>query len=216
MVAARIDKSFFDDLEQRSFLFDLDSELDRILRAPNEVLTLRLDNLDAAAVALKQRLLERFPIKTRHESADREEEQKKKVLLDLSSPKDRRGEYASLANTGKINPRLVRFSQSGCTAFYQQPFRDNEGGEISGYHDHVAALKNKKISPDSTPAITITCYNVDGDGETWEIISVDNRRLKVHREANELIKYIKVDWDDLTKQQQDHFDGKASDNLNVR
>jgi hypothetical protein len=198
---------------KEQMLFDLDRELRFIIQAPTQILAMRMDRLEDAAAALTRSLLERYPMK----SAPVKKKAKpkaKKTFLSLAPDKDRRAEFAKLAPSGTINPFIVRFSQEGCTAFYQAPFNDKDGNPITGYHGHVAALNSEKISPGTTPAITITCYSVDEN--TWEIVSVDNRRLKVHREANKPIKYVKKEWSQLTLQQQAHFDGKVSGNLHVR
>lgn len=117
--------------------------------------------------------------------------------------------YDALAAEGSISPRELRFSQSGCTSFFQEPFEDKTGSRITTVAEMTAALQNGTLDPMTTPPITITFFED-------EIVSVDNRRLKAHKDANADIRYVKVDFDQLTANQQSHFDGNTFDNLHVR
>ncbi|WP_227269393.1 hypothetical protein [Roseobacter weihaiensis] len=117
--------------------------------------------------------------------------------------------YDALAEEGTISPRELRFSQSGCTSFFQTPFPDETGSMIRTVAEMTAALQNGTLDPQTTPPITITFFE-------GEIVSVDNRRLKAHKDADADIRYVKVDFDQLTENQQSHFDGGTFDNLHVR
>lgn len=128
---------------------------------------------------------------------------------ELAGPADRRQEYDKLAPKGTIDPRLLRFSQSGCSFWFREAFTDKEGTKISNIYEATAALQDGRLDTTSTPRITITYYQ-------GEIVSVDNRRLKAHKDAEVFIKYKKADYDNLSENQKSHFDGKTHDNLNVR
>ena len=62
----------------------------------------------------------------------------------------------------------------------------------------------------TTPPITITFYDK-------RIMSVDNRRLKAHRDAGVRIRYVKKRHEDLNARELSHIDGQApASNINVR
>jgi RHS repeat-associated protein len=98
--------------------------------------------------------------------------------------------FSKLAETGKINPAKVRFSQNSIKSVFKKG-----GGSVE---DLTKALKNGTISPDDIPAIKIT--EIKG-----EIFTLDNRRLKAFQDAGIDIKYEKVDFNSLSKKDLEKF-----------
>lgn len=89
----------------------------------------------------------------------------------------RKIDFSELKQSGYINPKHVRFSQSSISA----KFRDGRSVE-----ELTKGLKEKKILPQAITPIRI----VEKDGL---IYSLDNRRLKAFKDAGIDIPYVKLD-----------------------
>lgn len=85
--------------------------------------------------------------------------------------------FASLPETGSINPNSIKFSQGSISGNFKN------GGSVADLAD---GLKNGSISPTSIPAIRI----VAKDGS---IFTLDNRRLQAFQQAGVSVPYQKLE-----------------------
>jgi hypothetical protein len=84
-----------------------------------------------------------------------------------------------------------------------------DGTVCPGIWELSAALKRKAKLADDVQPIKIIWFSD-------KVTSVDNRRLKAHREAGVKIRYVKWKWSDLTSGEKSHFDPQApASNINV-
>ncbi len=103
--------------------------------------------------------------------------------------------FRSLPNKGFVDPTLIRFSQETHSKYFK---------DRSLVSDLVKKLKKNPEHARTIEPITIVQNPKDG-----LIYSVDNRRLRAAQEAGVEIKYEKVEWDELSKEQKRHFDTKT-------
>jgi hypothetical protein len=100
--------------------------------------------------------------------------------------------FSSLSQTGKIDPKTIRFSQSSI----KSEFKD--GGTIDNL---TKGLINGKIRPKDVSPIRIVEYK-------GNIYTLDNRRLKAFQDANMKIRYTKLDYENLPQKEKDKFTTK--------
>ncbi len=100
--------------------------------------------------------------------------------------------FKALPEKGMIDPTLLRFSQETHSKYFK---------DKSLVSDLVKKLKKNPKHAKTVEPITIVQNPKDG-----LIYSVDNRRLRAGQEAGVELQYKKVEWDDLTPNQIEHFD----------
>jgi hypothetical protein len=143
-----------------------------------------------------------------------EKQQKKKdlkvVSLDFFAPNDlTEGDFQELAESGTIDPQRIYFSQLRCSPAFRAAIVLGDGTVCPGIWELSAALKRKDKLADDVQPIKIIWFSD-------KVTSVDNRRLKAHREAGVKIRYVKWKWSDLTSGEKSHFDPQApASNINV-
>ncbi len=118
-----------------------------------------------------------------------------KLLWVNKAPKMTAEVFEKLPKTGKVNATSIRFSQEA----YSPNF--SKGGTVD---DLVKNFKESADYADKVEPIILVKYPKDG-----QIYSVDNRRLRAAQEAGVEIRYEKKEWNELTPQEQKHFDTKT-------
>jgi hypothetical protein len=145
-------------------------------------------------------------------TGERKQKQKQFTTLDLASlgPQDLlETDFNDLAAEGKIDAGLVYFSQLRCSPHFQGEIDLGEGIKCKTVEELTAALKKKPSLADKVYPIKIIWYDD-------HVTTVDNRRLKAHREAVVQVRYLKTKWDLLSRQEQGHFDDQApAKNINI-
>lgn len=133
--------------------------------------------------------------------------QKFKPLV-FSRAKDDTDLFNSLGAAGELPSNQITFSQLRCGVKFKTKF-NLDGQDIIFVGDLTEKLKQKPQLYTQTPAIKITLYE-------GRIMSVDNRRLKAHRDAGAKICFIKVAFEDLTANDKSHIDDQApAENCNT-
>ena len=143
-----------------------------------------------------------------------EKKQKQKLFkpVDLASlaAKDlTESEFNALAVEGAIDSKMVYFSQLRCSPQFQGVLDLGDGITCTTVAELTAELKKK-------PALASKVYPIKIIWYEDKVTTVDNRRLKAHREAGVPVRYRKTRWDRISAQEQDHFDEDApASNINV-
>jgi hypothetical protein len=143
-----------------------------------------------------------------------ERQQKKKQFspVDLASlaPKDlTEADFNRLPAEGTIDSKMVYFSQLRCSPQFQGVLDLGDGITCKTVLELTDALKKKPALADRVYRIKIVWYES-------KVTTVDNRRLKAHREAGVPVRYQKKTWIQLTDQERGHFDEQApASNINV-
>jgi hypothetical protein len=143
-----------------------------------------------------------------------EKKQKKKqfevVTLEFFAVQDlTESDFNKLATNGTIDAKQVYFSQLRCSPAFGLPITLGDGTVCPGLWELTAALKKKATYANDVQPIKIIWYRN-------KVTSVDNRRLKAHREAGVQVRYQKTEWDDLSSGEKAHFDPQApAANINV-
>ena len=132
------------------------------------------------------------------------------VTLEFLAPKDfSKSDFDGLAGEGKIDSKKVYFSQLRCGPNFQVPINIGDGKVCTTVAELTLALKGDANVTEKVTPIKIIWYQD-------KVTSVDNRRLKAHREAGVQVRYVKAAWDSLTLNEQNHFDPQApAANINV-
>lgn len=126
-------------------------------------------------------------------------------LGEFLGPRDDTSLFASLGTSGEIDSHLVMFSQFRCGAAFQVSFT-LDGRTIQSVSDLTGALRLKPSLYSQTPPITITLYKN-------RIMSVDNRRLKAHKDAGVRIRFVKKEFSALDSRELSHIDESAPSSL---
>lgn len=137
-------------------------------------------------------------------------EKLKVVTLDFFAQQDlTEDEFNKLAKSGAIDSKLVYFSQLRCGTEFGAVLDLGSGIKCKKVLDLTSLLQGNKALADKVQPIKIIWYQ-------GKITTVDNRRLKAHREAKADIRYEKETWDTLSESERQHFDPQApASNCNV-
>jgi hypothetical protein len=125
------------------------------------------------------------------------------VTLEFLASKDfSKSDFDGLAGEGKIDAKKVYFSQLRCGPSFQTPIDLGDGKWCRTVAELTLALQGDENVTEKVAPIKIIWYQD-------KVTSVDNRRLKAHREAGVKVRYVKATWDTLTLNEQNHFDPQA-------